>query len=142
EEDIFYLANGKQVRVPFMNETSWGHFARVAGASVTSLSFKNDQRMLLILPDEGVSPQDILTDPARLEQVLTSINHNSPHSRYGKVILSLPKFNFTSNLKLNDALKEMGVRQAFSLDAEFTGLASTKPLFISDVRQSLSISID
>lgn len=142
QKDTFYLANGEKVKVPFMNKTRMGSFARVAGASVTSLGFKNDQRMLLILPDEGVSPKDILTDPARLEQVLTSLDYNSPHYRYGDVILSVPKFNFTNDLKLSEALREMGVHQAFAHEADFTGLASTKPLFISDIQQNVSISID
>jgi len=142
EDDTFYLADGNKVKVPFMNKNSFGSFARVAGTSVTSLNFKNDQQMLLILPDEGVSPYDILTDPVRLEQVLTSLDYQSPDYRHGDVILSVPKFNFTNDLKLRDVLREMGVHEAFSPTADFTGLASTKPLYISDVQQSISISID
>lgn len=142
QKDTFYLSDGKKVKVPFMNKNSFASFARVAGTSVTSLNFKNDQQMLLILPDEGVSPHDILTDPERFEQVLTSLHYDSPDYRYGDVILSVPKFNFTNDLKLSEVLQEMGVHQAFAHEADFTGLASTNPLFISDVQQSVSISID
>lgn len=142
KEDVFNLAGGGTVKVPFMNRTTMSSFARVAGCSVTGLAFKNRQQMLLILPDAGVSPQDILSDPGLLEQVLTALGGDSSQQRWGEVILSLPKFKFTSELKLKEALNKMGVNEAFSLSADFGGLAALKPLFISDVQQNLSVSID
>lgn len=142
KDGTFYLAAGKKEKVPFMHKTFWGNFARVADTTVTNLHFKNDQQMLLILPDEGVSPSDILSDPEKLEQALTSLKIDSPHAKSGEVILSVPKFNFTSDLKLKEVLKQMGVEKAFSQEADFTGLANSKPVFISDVQQNLSISID
>lgn len=142
QEDVFNLADGGVVKVPFMNKTTMGSFARVSDCSVTSLALKNRQQMLLILPDPGVSPQDILSNPNKVEQVLNSLGYDSPQQRWGNVILSLPKFKFTNELKLKDALNKMGVKEAFNLSADFTGLATTNPLFISDVQQNLSISID
>lgn len=142
KEAAFNLADGGTVTVPFMNSTSMGSFAQVSDCLVTSLGFKNDQQMLLILPDEGVSPYDILTNPVALEQVLTSLDYDADSCRSGEVVLSLPKFNFTAKHNLGGVLQKLGIQEAFTPEADFSGLAATKPLFISDVQQSLSISID
>lgn len=138
----FKLTDGGEVVVPFMNKTSMGNFAIGNGWVATSLGFKNDQQMLLILPDEGFSPYDILSDAGNLEQALTALNARSQLSKYGMVVLSVPKFNFTAELKLKDALNEMGMQQAFTEQADFTGITLSKPMYISDVQQKLSISID
>lgn len=142
KKDNFILADGSKVAVPFMNKTSWGSYARGQGFLSTSLGFKNDQQMLLILPDEGVSPYDILTDPEKLAQALTALGPESSDSNYGEVILSMPKFNYTAQLNLREPLAAMGVGLAFGEQADFTGIAGTKPLFISDVLQNLSISVN
>lgn len=140
KKDIFSLADGSKVKVPFMNRTFMGAYVQEEDCLITALNFKNDQRMLLVLPDKGVSPYDILSDPGRLEDVLTAMNSES--AKGGEIILSVPKFNFETKHDLNNVLKKLGAEQAFTEQADFTGLASTKPLFISDVRQNLSISID
>ncbi len=140
KDDIFNLADGSKVKVPFMNRTFMGEFAQEENCLVTSLGFKNDQHMLLILPDEGVSPYDILSDPERLADVLTAIDSES--AKGGKIILSVPKFDFKARNNLKEVLTKLGVELAFTEQADFTGLAATEPLFISDVRQNLSISID
>lgn len=142
KKDVFTLADGSTVTVPFMNKTSWGGYVQGQDFLSTSLGFKNDQQMLLILPDEGVSPYDILSDPERLAQALTALGPGSSDSNYGEVILSLPKFNYTDQLNLREPLAAMGVGLAFGEQADFTGIAGTKPLFISGVRQNLSISIN
>ena len=137
--EVFHRSDGSTVSAQFMNSTRRNGYAQGPDYLATSLRFKNDQSMFLILPDEGVSPYDILADPESLSQALVSLASDSASA---EIILSLPKFDFKSQLGLEDTLAKMGVEQAFIPQADFSNIARTEPLFISNVRQNLSISID
>jgi len=58
-----------------------------------------------------------------------------------KVILSMPEFKFDYSINLNDVLKEMGMRRAFTAAAEFDAL-SEHPLLIDKVVHKTSINLD
>lgn len=139
-EDSFTLNNGREVTVPFMHKTSADYYVETPDYLVTSLQFKNDQHMLLILPRGGLSPQDILGDPLLLAQAMTALG-DPQQVQYGKINLALPKFNFISELDLEDSLNRLGIVQAFTDSADFTGIAND-PMWISSVQQNLSIAID
>ncbi|MDW7649763.1 MAG: serpin family protein [Bacillota bacterium] len=141
-QDIFHLANGSTVTSNFMNITFGSHsFVRRDGYTVSGLGFKNGQSMLFILPDEGLSPEFILSNPTLLNDAVTALS--SDDRQAGQVIFQIPKFNFSSDLNLRSILQKLGISLAFDMEnADFSNLADTKPLFISGVKQSVTISID
>lgn len=140
-EDEFYLADGSTVKSDFMNMTYGSHgFVGADGYTVSYLNLKNSSQMVFILPDEGVSPYDIISDPELLDEALNSLS--TDERQMGEVIFKIPKFNFSSNLELKDICKTLGMENAFETTADFTNLSDTKPLFISDIKQNSSISID
>jgi serpin B len=58
------------------------------------------------------------------------------------VALSLPKATFTSpSFSLKTALQALGMIEAFGQSADFSGLAPPNPLYISDVLQKATISM-
>ena len=142
KEDIFYLQDGSQVKNDFMNMTYSSHgFAHGDGYTVSSLNMKNMNRMIFILPHEDKSPYDIVSDPKILNEAINALS--SEDNGYGEVVFKIPKFNFSSKLGLNDLAKELGIEKAFDIEnANFTPLSDTKPLFISNIKQSAYISID
>ncbi|WP_416198340.1 MAG: Serpin family protein [Sporanaerobacter sp.] len=140
-EDEFYLADGSTVKSDFMNMTYGSHsFVGADGYTVSHLALKNGGRMIFVLPDEGVSPYDIMSDPELLDEALNSLSTDK--EQMGKVIFKIPKFNFSSNLELKDICKMLGMENAFEITADFTNLSNTKPLFISGIKQNSAISID
>ncbi len=58
------------------------------------------------------------------------------------VNLSLPKFKFTSEYNLKDALSNMGIKQVFTHDANLTGISPEKPLWADEVYHKGYISVD
>ncbi len=140
-EDEFYLADGSTVKSDFMNMTYGSHgFVGADGYTVSYLNLKNGSQMVFILPDEGVSPYDIISDPELLDEALNSLS--TDERQMGEVIFKIPKFNFSSNLELKDICKILGMKNAFKITADFTNLSNTKPLFISGIKQNSTISID
>lgn len=142
KKDKFYLADGSTVNCDFMNITFFSKsFSRGEGYTVSSLGFKNNQNMIFILPNEGVSPYDLIKDPRLLSDAVNDLG--SEDAKSGEVIFQIPKFSYTTSLKLNDTLRKLGIIKAFDMnEADFTPLSDFKPLFISNVEQSVRISID
>jgi serpin B len=56
--------------------------------------------------------------------------------------LTLPKVEMRANYTLNDALQAMGVRQAFTFDADFSAITADDRLMISQVIHKTFLSID
>ncbi len=142
KEDMFYLQDGSQVKNDFMNMKYTSHgFAHGDGYTVSSLNMKNSNSMIFILPDEDKSPHDIVANPEILKEAISSLS--SEKSGHGEVVFKIPKFNFSSKLGLNDLARKLGIENAFDIkNADFSPLSDTKPLFISNIKQSAFISID
>jgi serine protease inhibitor len=135
--DNFNLENNEKVICNFMNSES-GVYSYLKGENYTStkLSFKNGGSMVFILPDENVSPYDIIENQNTLTEALNP---------YGKkfAILKIPKFKFSTQLDLNESLQNLGINNAFDRNnADFSKLSESKPLFVSQVIQESTISID
>ena len=58
-----------------------------------------------------------------------------------EVIFKMPKMKLESSLILNDALKTMGINDAFSSAADFKGISAMGPLVLDSVKQKCCIEI-
>jgi len=59
-----------------------------------------------------------------------------------KISLSIPKFKLESSYVLNEALKNAGLKSAFSTKADFTGITKKVPLMLGQVIHKTWIEID
>ena len=93
--------------------------------------------MLILLPDEGrfETVEDAL-GPELIEDTLAGLSH-------GPVNLSLPKFTYESAFQLNEALKTLGMTDAFDPDrADFSGMDGNRDLYIGAVLHKAFVSVD
>ena len=136
-EDVFYPVDGSEVKIDFMNQPyDSASFSRGAKFTRSGLFLKNSAQMVFVLPDQGVSPYDLLSSP---EQMRLTIEGGDMYS--GEVVWQIPKFNFNSGFDLKDTLVALGVEEAFQQDADFSGITD-HTAFISSIRQESQISID
>jgi len=139
-EDIFRAPDGDKT-VTFMNKDLaqmnyyWGDkFSAVA------LSLKNGSRMWFVLPDEGYTTADVLTDGQYMQMVLQQDWENV---KWMKVNLSVPKFDVNCTLNLKEGLQKMGVTDVFSeTAASFSELTGDVPIFLTAASQSVRVQID
>jgi len=137
EEEDFHLLNGDIVTCDFMNSRYGSHgFVKGEGFTRSALGLKEAGSMIFILPDEGISTDDLLSSPERIRSLFESGERQN-----GEVIWQVPKFSYGTSMKLVDAMKELGVVEAFSDTADFSGLANVQA-FISDIQQKAHIAID
>ncbi|MGB7605916.1 MAG: serpin family protein [Lutisporaceae bacterium] len=137
EPDTFYLSDGSEIECDFMNRTYLTHgYLDGEGFTSSSLGLKNSGNMVFILPDKGVSIDDLLATPQKVASLFNTENIES-----GKVIFQIPKFSFGNGLDLKEIIKTMGVVTAFKGDADFKGITDDKA-FISGIKQQTHIAID
>ena len=142
-EAIFHSTGGDTSET-FMNQTLWystyywgDHFSAVP------LSLEDDSRMWLILPDEGTTPEELLSSGeamAFLQQDLRKYKNKATP----KINLSIPKFDICSDTELSNQLKELGVTDAFDQDtADFSPIFPQQdPIYVSEVKHAARVAID
>ena len=117
----------------------YDHFGAV------SLEMSGRDRMWLILPDEGYTPEEI-AEEEDLMDLLVSGNRDG-HMTFTGLKLSVPKFDVTSDTDLGDALKDLGMKKAFDIhSADFTGLIDLDmekdPVYLNKVQHAARCVID
>ncbi|MFL0267896.1 serpin family protein [Candidatus Clostridium radicumherbarum] len=137
KKDTFYLKNGDEVKCDFMNRTYVTHsFIKGDGFTSSTLSLKNSNSMIFILPDKGISADSLLESP---EKVATLFDEKD--IKNGKVIFQIPKFSYGSSLSLKETLNCLGIKKAFEKTADFSGITEGTA-FISDIKQETHVAID
>ena len=135
--DTFYLSDGGKVKDDFMNRTyAVNGYVKGDNFTSTSLNLKNSSSMMFILPDKGVSVDELISTPEK-----TALLFNDKDRKNGKVIFQIPKFSFGNSLNLKDTLKTMGIKSAFEPNADFSGITQGMA-FISNVKQQTHMAID
>ena len=139
-EDVFHMKDGDTQAV-FMNKKLkqmyyyWGE-----NFSAVSLGLKNGCSMWFILPDEGMTTNDVLDNGTYMEMLLSE---KWEDRKYMKVNLSVPKFDLSSTMDLSEGLKNMGATNVFSAnDAEFAQLTKDSPIYLTGANQSVRVQID
>jgi serpin B len=62
--------------------------------------------------------------------------------RERSVAVWMPRFKTTSSFNLNEVLKSMGMTEAFSMDADFSGMTGNKELYLSAVLHKAYVDVN
>jgi serine protease inhibitor len=138
EPSPFTLLNGSTKTVSMMHQVD--HYSYMTGSGFSSVTLPyvgHDLAMLVFLPDKGTT----------LDSFISSLSLKNWQSWMGsytnnKVNLGLPKFKTEYSRELNSDLKNLGVQDAFSSNANFSKMfpPATKA-FISLVIQKTYIDV-
>jgi serpin B len=137
KDGAFHLLDGSQVTVPMMwNSDSYGY---AEGKRYQAVELPYDDRelsMVILLPKAGRFKriEDSL-DADRVDAILGKLEHQ-------QVALTLPKFEFESEFGLSDALAALGMPDAFSMGADFSGMDGTSELFIHGIVHKAFVSVN
>lgn len=100
--------------------------------------------MYFLLPDEGTSPEELLTQPDALAFIGSDEGRDALPHRKCLVTFACPKFDVNSDLDLIAALHSLGVSKAFDPEtADFSPLlAEDSPCFLQGVLHAARVKID
>jgi len=142
--------NHKTIKAPFsvgltqkpearlMNLTADFRYAEVEGLQLLELPYAGDHlSMDILLPHES----------GGLKGMEDQLNENNidrwlAQTRERKVAVFLPKFKLAAQINLAKRLAEMGITDAFSPLANFSGMDGARDLFISAVVHKAFIDVD
>ena len=141
KEDVFHSPGG-ELSVPFMHQSMNGHMLfQSENFSAIYLELSGNNRMWLILPDEGHTVAEILESEDYLQMTLNPSAWETKEQF--TVNLSLPKFDIASQKDLIDGMKAMGVTDVFDDSiSDFTPMTDTTRLLVSKINHAARIAID
>lgn len=138
KEEPFTAGSGK-LTVPMMHQKeTFGYLDDPAFQALEMPYVGKELSMVVFLPKKA----DGLAD---FEQSLTAskLDGYLGKLREQEVIVSFPRFKMTSEFKLNDELKSLGMSDAFNeAAADFSGITGKKNLFISAVVHKAFVEVN
>jgi serine protease inhibitor len=136
-DSTFTNIKGEQKTVPMMNKTDKYKYAQTSEYRAIELPYGSGSvSMYCILPETGNVNDFIATfDNSKWSEIKSKL------AMAGSIHLSIPRFKIEYKpQKLNDKLKELGMEEAFSRGADFTGIADD--VWISSVEHKAVIDVN
>jgi serpin B len=138
-EDASFLPDGPDqpsVTVPMMRGTAARSYRQGDGYQAVLLPYRGSSlTMAVVLPDGPLAALRPKVAAGGLRGMLAGT------ARY-QVTLSLPRFRLETAFDLVPALRRLGVREAFTAEADFSGITTAERLLISAVAHKAYIDVD
>ncbi|RDD41303.1 Serpin B9 [Trichoplax sp. H2] len=138
----FKIDNSNKVQVHMMSKTKKLNYMADMdiGFQMVELPYAHDSlSMFVILPRDidGINSLCKHINSANLQQWIGKMSNNF------KVKLSLPRFKMTFETTLSDALKSLGMHDAFNeLSSDFSKMTAANDLYISEVYHKTFIEVN
>jgi len=150
-EDTFTTAMGEEITCDFMNKETEDYYYWSDNFGAINLRFSGagGSKMWLILPDEGVTTDDILNS-GEIEEFFAPFETMSPLDNYPNsqriiINISMPRFDTAYSVDLKEGLTKMGITDVFdSKTADFSALlgAESADTALSAAQHSVRVAID
>ncbi|MGB8214130.1 MAG: serpin family protein [Anaerolineales bacterium] len=135
----FTLADGSQTSIPMMHSKSDSSYLYAQGSNYQAVGLPyagSGVMMVVLMPTAGsfANFEAGLTD-AQLEGILTGMAETPLN-------LEMPKFKTESQFDLKSTLASLGMPDAFTGQADFSGMDGQKDLFIGNVFHKAYVNVD
>jgi len=134
----FSRLDGSHVTVSMMQQRLNAPYAAGDGWQAVELAYEGDQLgMLIVLPDAGRFDEvESGLDAARLKGVVEALEAR-------EIQLALPLWKLEgASFSLKQALSELGMRSAFSAQADLSGIDGARDLAIQDVLHQAFVNVN
>ena len=133
----FYISKRKKVLTDFMFSSQKYGYYQNEDLQMIEIPYEKDASFFVILPDKNKNFDEYCSEFTydefyNLEQKL----------RAGKIDLYLPKFIIESKYNLNEYLKSLGMKDAFSDSADFSKMTGSRDLTIDKVIHQSFVEVE
>jgi serine protease inhibitor len=138
--EVFHGTAG-DAEAEMMHSTQGMGIYRREKFSAISLDLNDSGEMFFFLPEEGVTPEEIITDPAMFNVLRHGDGLNIP---YALVRMTIPKFTVRERTDLREKLEALGITDALSAEtADFSPLTDeAEGVFLSRAEHAAMVEID
>ncbi|MBO5222363.1 MAG: serpin family protein [Clostridia bacterium] len=136
-DGIFTAADGSRQDVTMMSSSNYV-FYQWQQAIGTGLSLQDGYSMVVILPEEGKTPEEVLAQMSSAE-----LNKGLDNPKRAQVTVELPKFSMEYETDLKDVLTALGLQKAFE-GGDFSPMGSSEdgPLALQKVIHKTALELD
>lgn len=138
-EKDFFINEKETAKTKFMTQRKKGfkHYSNKR-ISVLEMPYQtNNLSLLIILPKMSTNEKINGWIPNQ-----TEYQYYLDHLKYETVYMEIPKFKIESNFDLGEHLSSMGIKEAFTNFADFSGISGKKEAKIDKVIQKVFFEID
>ena len=143
--ETFHAING-DVETDFMHQRSsetyyWGEKFAAVGQSFDAANGD----MWFLLPDEGVTPEELLSNGEAMDFLFTGQRNDWENQKYLIVNKSVPKFDVSSQFDLKEGLQALGVTDVFDpAVSDFTPMTTDvkDPIVLTQASHAARVVID
>ena len=139
KDEDFHLSPAQSKKAPLMHREGGFNYFNGKTFQVLEIPYQSKELSMVVF-----LPNDVGGLPA-LEKSLTASNTRqwlAQLSPVTKVIVTLPKFKTTQQFELGGTLAAMGMQQAFTASADFSGMTGKKDFAISAVIHKAYIDVN
>lgn len=129
--DTFTTSNGDDIDVLMMRKRGKFKYAKNNGYQLLIMEYTNAARALFVLPKK----------PTKLDAPVEIDNWISSEFKTNSVFVKIPKFRLYHHEDITSKIKNLGVKSAFELNADFSNITST-PIYITQVIHAATIDVD
>ena len=138
--DTFHADSG-DTACDFMRQRGTNTYYWSDRFSAVSKRLEGSGAMWFLLPDEGVTPEELLADEPTMDFLLS--DGESAESKYLIVNLALPKFDTASDLDLADSLKALGITDVFDpAVSDFSPMTDDTAAYLSQAKHAARVTVD
>jgi len=145
-ESKFYLVDGSTIKVPMMYQKGahiYPYFENNEYQAISLPYSGTNVSMVILLPQKGKFQEfEDSLNSQKFNTILEEIQDWNPERNIFDITLMAPKFKFESAYQLIAPLSELGIKDAFESNADFSGLAENGGLQIDQICHKTFISVD
>jgi len=138
KDDRFWLSRDKALTVPLMTQKGDFSYGKNEDMQLLALPYAGGNlSMIVLLPNEvdGLSKLEATLTEERLASWLALL-------RMREVRVFLPKLTMTSEFNLKKILSAMGMPDAFSPQADFSGMTGNRDMYINAVIHKACVDVN
>ncbi len=139
KEEDFHLSPAQTKKAPLMHREGAFNYFNGGTFQALEIPYKgNELSMVVLLPNDpgGLPALEHSLSASSMQQWLHQL------APVPKVIVTMPKFKATQQFELGGTLAAMGMPQAFTASANFSGMTGNRDFFISAVIHKAYIDVN
>lgn len=141
----FWIGNTNKVEVAMMNKKQFSGYLETQELQILQLpyqgsgkyKYKNRLSMIILLPRKrnGLAKLEKTLTASKLEKLFKQLD-------WQQVQVSLPKFKINSKFNLSQTLQKLGMTDAFTSKADFSGIDDSKNLSLDSVIHQAFVEVN
>ena len=138
KDQDFWITSEEKIKVQMMSQKDRFGYRENETFQILEMPYiRRDLSMIVILPKkkDGLPDLESNLTPKTLDEWISNLNRQ-------QVNVLFPKFTTTQNLDLKKILRALGMVDAFTENADFSGMEPKKELYITDALHKAFIDVD